>query len=69
MSEDNIKLKPCPFCGSEAKFIKQSTTIMSNDSNIEMWDIACGNWPCYLSDGADWHLTKKEVAKIWNRRI
>lgn len=51
---EEIKLKPCPFCGGKAKIVKTYT----------IW-VKCIN--CHAS--ANCHSTKKEAAAAWNRRM
>ena len=55
---DEIELKPCPFCGSEA-FIKRS---YGNDYS---W-IMCSNYECHI-DGPH-KPTVKSAIKAWNKR-
>ncbi len=63
--ETEPKLKLCPFCGSEAEYMKKE---FSYDDNIN-WDVRCSNVNCYLVDGADWIFdTKKEASDNWNKR-
>lgn len=53
------KLKPCPFCGSEAKPVFRGScnyVVCSNEE--ECW---CG-MTCPVS-------TPEEAARIWNRRV
>lgn len=52
----NAKLKPCPFCGGEAKMLEYK---MSPLVKIE-----CGK--CGI--GALWHRNQKELVKKWNTR-
>jgi len=62
---DEPELKPCPFCGSRAEYMK---IYDYNDRDFFM-DVRCSNVNCYLADGADWHWkSKKDAATIWNRR-
>lgn len=50
-------LKPCPFCGSEAKLNKGKTVF---------W-CSCENAACACEIGA--YLKKEEAIKAWNRRV
>jgi len=65
-------LKPCPFCGGEAKLFTKENEY--NDAQ-QSWDIRCVgsdglDAPCYLYDGADWWAdNKEEIIKLWNRRV
>lgn len=53
----NAKLKPCPFCGGEAKMLEYK---MSPLVKIE-----CGK--CGI--GALWHRNQMELVKKWNKRV
>lgn len=63
------ELKPCPFCGGEAEFSNNGLDMVSTPKDDDqVWDIWCCNEDCWLSEGADWCLTKKFAAKLWNKR-
>jgi len=68
-----MKLKTCPFCGSEAKLVKRK--------GLCKWAIGCTNEYCessvWLPKDADLKILhtylmcfryKKECVKAWNRR-
>lgn len=60
MSE--IKLKPCPFCGGEAK-----VGYAINDYN--RWGVSCNTCGCVVEVGfGDYEDTMEEAVKAWNRR-
>lgn len=69
---DEITLKPCPFCGGEA------TTRIDYSSEIgELWAIDCLNLDCKMADwqhvnGANvstgWRNTEAEAVEAWNTR-
>ena len=60
-----MELKPCPFCGSEAKFIERNAESYTRSK----YDVGCGHQGCYMEFGADWWIdTKEEAAELWNRR-
>ncbi len=60
----NKKLKPCPFCGSEAMIV--------NDWSVgfqkEMYTVECTNDECTATINK-MKETQDEVIKIWNRRV
>jgi hypothetical protein len=58
MSE--IKLKPCPFCGSEAEIKRRGTARQS-------MQITCTNCGCELESGDVVGLTRSD-GLAWNRR-
>lgn len=57
------KLKPCPFCGGEAKM---KDTLLIN--NISAYVIGCGNTGCYVRPTTSYYRKRKEVIEAWNRR-
>jgi len=59
-------LKPCPFCGSEAKFIEQPTPC--GRFGEPEYDVACSTPGCFVYQGADWYLDMKTAADMWNDR-
>lgn len=55
---DNIELKPCPFCGGKAMFIK-------DDDNPSEWCwVRCLNCRCHTK----MFDTPTDAAVAWNRR-
>jgi len=56
-------LKPCPFCGSSARYI-----LKDDISFGKWWDVGCNNQNCFLNEGADWYHTKDNVTELWNTR-
>lgn len=55
------ELKPCPFCGSEAKII-----IFNHEYGTTT--IACTNEECDITMGKAF-FTDKETIEHWNRRV
>lgn len=53
------KLKPCPFCGGEAKIVKDN-----NDAPFE-WAVEC--MECQTTSGLA--MSKKHAELIWNSRV
>lgn len=56
------RLKPCPFCGSEAHI---ATHIFHGLSNT--YGVICGNGKCYKS-GWQFYDSGEEAIAAWNRR-
>jgi hypothetical protein len=54
------KLKPCPFCGSEARW---ATTHAESD-----WEIQCSNSDCLLLVYGQGQ-TGEETVAAWNKRV
>lgn len=54
------KLKPCPFCGGEARYSRQGNYW----DPVRMWEAGCVNGHA-LSPGFD---TQEQAAEWWNRR-
>ena len=61
-----MNIKPCPFCGSEARFWQRVSNYPADTD--QAWDIVCTNDVCYLAEGADYYLSKTAVSKLWNSR-
>jgi len=62
MSEE---LKPCPFCGSEARFVEVSDTMGS--MKLTAWKVQCSKcWCSPYPNNA--HGDKNVVAQQWNTR-
>lgn len=60
-----IKLKPCPFCGSEAESVRDKTfNAETGEALIDpMWFVWCSECSALVS-GA----TEYDAAREWNRR-
>lgn len=56
----NIELKPCPFCGGEAKII--------DSIPVGVKAVECCNWSCSIYVRTWWLETEEEAAEAWNRR-
>jgi len=58
--KDEMELRPCPFCGSEARW---AATCGGDDS----WEIQCSNVDCciVLFAGA----SAEETCRSWNTRV
>lgn len=61
---DEIKLKPCPFCGGKAEIVS------SSPCGIGPFSVCCahGN-PCWIHPSTDYCDMKMVAAAIWNRRL
>ena len=58
------KLKPCPWCGSEAVMRSYESHLHANST---MYSARCSNeWCCKCPSG--WHKSKKTATKRWNAR-
>ena len=51
------ELKPCPFCGGEAKLA---------EGELGQWIVRCTKCPCDV--GRYWFSRKADAKKAWNRR-
>jgi Lar family restriction alleviation protein len=61
-----MKLKPCPFCGGEAR-IYYST--YRNSSLVKYYGVTCDTEGCWVYENSEsWNDTKKEAADEWNNR-
>ena len=57
------ELKPCPFCGGEAKL--RETTY---GNNIGAYFVYCANRDCEVSPSTGYRRFRKEAIEAWNRR-
>ena len=58
----NDKLKPCPFCGSEAKVVEEYDGMIGEN----VYFVECCNCRATFYNGND---NKIEEIKKWNRRV
>lgn len=63
---ETLDLKPCPFCGGEAK-LSGAYTI----EGVTAWAVYCGKTPSDFSCGAQITSIESEEKAIesWNRRV
>ena len=63
-------LKPCPFCGGEAKLKQDIRYPRPACKPKEAFEVVCQNWDCIIGF-VDEHykLTAKEAVEAWNRRV
>lgn len=61
-------LKPCPFCGCEAK-VKEYEVMDADGDERNAWGIACSNHKCiaFETDLVSF-LSLGEAIEAWNRR-
>lgn len=64
MNDENIKLKPCPFCGGEAYFEKVTDGSLMEDEFPEygVYCAACGANSVLCT-------SEEKAAAAWNRRV
>ena len=63
-----IKLKACPFCGSEdVRFLDHKATIgrVPEDKEITTYTAECFKCGC----STDFFNSEAKAAKVWNRRV
>lgn len=65
------ELKPCPFCGSEARLFSFCEGVY--DETKLKHNVQCLNEKdCFARVGRDWafgYETKEEAIEAWNRRV
>jgi Lar family restriction alleviation protein len=57
--ECKVELKPCPFCGGEARIIDLE------DPEYKYYQIRCSKCMCKTES----HLGMEEAIAVWNRRV
>jgi Lar family restriction alleviation protein len=65
------ELKPCPFCGGEAKLIiSTSTKWFSDDEKTIYFKVRCNSEDasCIGTSVNHWEYTKERAVESWNRR-
>lgn len=60
---NEIKLKPCPFCGKPGKFRTLHSTRYR-----ESYAAGCSNIQCAMKGYSPFYATPEEAAKVWNTR-
>lgn len=67
---NEYEMLPCPFCGSEARWIEKSGWERGDCGSLRpgVGDVCCTNIHCYLADGADQLLPRADAVKLWNTR-
>ena len=55
------KLKPCPFCGGEARLVNDT-------SGKSVWTVSCESQECYVSPEAANYDKAEWAIAAWNRR-
>lgn len=66
-----VKLKPCPFCGSEAKLITSAPLkLFSDEGETIHFKVRCDaeDTGCIGAFVNLWEITKERAIKKWNRR-
>ena len=64
MIPESPKLKPCPFCGGEAKY-QVSSPNWDGACNVR---VKCKTEGCYANMLNGWQLNEMIAAEKWNRR-
>lgn len=63
------KLKPCPFCGSDAELKTDIRYPRHMRQPKRAYEVFCTNYDCIIGGVDDRYYTNKEKAiKAWNRR-
>lgn len=60
------ELKPCPFCGGEVKYLKNTY------EGEDYFGIICRTYGCVMEIGINWGCLTDDIeslADMWNRRV
>ena len=60
------EVKPCPFCGSAARWHHDYYGGGGDYRADDQWFIGCSNMNCPCDLG--WHRTEHEAIAVWNQR-
>lgn len=58
-------LKPCPFCGGEARCYSDPDEMEDSEGRIWAYYISCDR--CAATSG--WYFSRDHAAVAWNRRV
>lgn len=63
------ELLPCPFCGEEARIVKDVRYIRPECEPKKAYECVCGNFDCiiFMADNK-YFLTPEGAIEAWNRR-
>ncbi|MBQ2348853.1 MAG: Lar family restriction alleviation protein [Clostridia bacterium] len=66
---NEVKLKPCPFCGKAAQLKSDNRYPKPECERITAYEVICTNWNCiiYNCDNKYYRSPQKAIA-AWNRR-
>lgn len=65
MSEE---LKPCPFCGGAARFIRPSIGV-KDTSMYDTWTaVQCNECGALVGDAGRRFRNREDATKVWNKR-
>ena len=66
---DEIKLKPCPFCGGKASVFKAYRVVYGINLGLgTAYTVACETERCVLEGGGGLFDSEYSAIKAWNRR-
>ena len=57
MTDKEIRLKPCPFCGGKAELVRG------------MWEVWVDCDACHASSGMESEINESTAVANWNRRV
>jgi hypothetical protein len=64
-----VVLKPCPFCGGEAKMQSDIRYPRPNCTMTRAFEVVCQNHDCIIGFVDErYYTSKKKAAEAWNRR-
>lgn len=67
---DETMLKPCPFCGGEAKLKQDIRYPKPECTPKQAFEVVCQNRDCIIGFvDARYKLTAQKAIQAWNRRV
>ena len=57
-------LKKCPFCGGEAKIVRDNSIV-----NYPQYQVRCKNISCTIRPKTNWGSDRQEIIGHWNNRV
>lgn len=65
-----ITIKPCPFCGNQAKAGSQEVDAYNSCRSETLWSVGCDTPDCWcnLDDAEYIYDTEDQAIQVWNKR-
>ena len=64
-----VSVKPCPFCGSEAKIIKKTYYNVIGGSQRAVFQMGCKAKQCKVKPKTSSFRSEATAIQVWNERV
>jgi Lar family restriction alleviation protein len=65
---DLLVIKPCPFCGRDARITTYKFPDISENDKVSGYQICCSNSQCFVAITTLGHDRKEDAINAWNIR-